>query len=169
MAKRFSSRLLALNLVAHACCVSAPLLLHASNIAAAQSNPQSSVIRTLSDKGVYWYELYRFDLAVQSFNKILLLDPSNASALRWQGLIDLVRGDIQAANVWLGKLQIIHGNHPFAIELQQAIALAGEKDSSLQNCVTWRPVSKYPPIYHCACANFYPKPHWVQLPFKFTA
>lgn len=131
VAKRFSSRLLALNLVAHACCVSAPLLLHASNIAAAQSNPQSSVIRTLSDKGVYWYELYRFDLAVQSFNKILLLDPSNASALRWQGLIDLVRGDIQAANVWLGKLQIIHGNHPFAIELQQAIALAGEKRQQL--------------------------------------
>lgn len=92
---------------------------------------QQSNIRALSDKGIYWYERFRFDLAVQSFNKVLLIDPANASALRWQGLIDLARGDVQAANVWLGKLQIRHGNHPFAIELQQAITLAGEKRQQL--------------------------------------
>ena len=125
MAKRFSLRFCALSLAVHACYAGIPLLLPTPGIAA-QGNQQTS-IRTLSNKGIYWYERYRFDLAVQSFNKILLLDPSNASALRWQGLIDLARGDIQAANVWLGKLQMLHGNHPFAIELQQSIALAGEK------------------------------------------
>ena len=125
MANGFSIRLCALSLAVHASFASFTLLLPTQSIAA--PDQQQSSIRTLSDKGIYWYERYRFDLAVQSFNKILLLDPSNASALRWQGLIDLARGDIQAANVWLGKLQAIHGNHPFAIELQQSIALAGEK------------------------------------------
>jgi len=125
VAKKFSYRFCALSLAIQASLVSFPLLLPKQSIAA-QGNQQTS-IRALSDKGIYWYERYRFDLAVQSFNKILLLDPSNASALRWQGLIDLARGDIQAASVWLGKLQIVHGNHPFAIELQQSIALAGEK------------------------------------------
>lgn len=95
--------------------------------ALATADAQQLNIRALSDKGIYWYERFRFDLAVQSFNKVLLVDPANPSALRWQGLIDLARGDVQAANVWLGKLQITHGNHPFAIELQQAITLAGEK------------------------------------------
>lgn len=99
--------------------------------ALATADAQQLNIRALSDKGIYWYERFRFDLAVQSFNKVLLVDPANASALRWQGLIDLARGDVQAANVWLGKLQITHGNHPFAIELQQAITLAGEKRQQL--------------------------------------
>lgn len=93
----------------------------------ANVNTQQTNIRALSEKGVYWYERFRFDLAVQSFNKILLIEPTNASALRWQGLIDLARGDVQAANVWLGKLQLVHGNNPFSIELQQAIALASDK------------------------------------------
>ena len=99
--------------------------------ALATADAQQLNIRALSDKGIYWYERFRFDLAVQSFNKVLLIDPANPSALRWQGLIDLARGDVQAANVWLGKLQITHGNHPFAIELQQAITLAGEKRQQL--------------------------------------
>ena len=93
----------------------------------ANVNTQQTNIRALSEKGVYWYERFRFDLAAQSFNKILLIEPTNASALRWQGLIDLARGDVQAASVWLGKLQLVHGNNPFSIELQQAIALASDK------------------------------------------
>ena len=125
MADRVSSRFCALSLAVYASLVSFPVLLPTQSIAA-QSNQQTS-IRTLSDKGIYWYERYQLDLAVQSFNKILLLDPSNASALRWNGLIDLARGDMKAASVWLGKLQVTHGNHPFAIELEQSIALAGEQ------------------------------------------
>ena len=80
MAKKFSYRFCALSLAIQASLVSFPLLLPTQSIAA-QGNQQTS-IRALSDKGIYWYERYRFDLAVQSFNKILLLDPSNASALR---------------------------------------------------------------------------------------
>ncbi len=115
----------AIALAIQACFVATPLALPTQ--AHANVNAQQTNIRALSDKGVYWYERFRFDLAAQSFNKILLIEPSNASALRWQGLIDLARGDVQAANVWLGKLQLLHGNTPFSIELQQAISLASEK------------------------------------------
>lgn len=122
----FNWRSGALALLIQGCFANSATVLSASPAFAALDTQQSN-IRALSDKGIYWYERFRFDLAVQSFNKVLLIDPANASALRWQGLIDLARGDVQAANVWLGKLQLTHGKHPFAIELKQAIALAGEK------------------------------------------
>lgn len=118
-------RACALVLAIQACFVALPVVMPAT--AHANVSTQQANIRALSDKGVYWYERFRFDLAAQSFNKILLIEPTNASALRWQGLIDLARGDVQAANVWLGKLQLVHGNNPFSIELQQAISLASEK------------------------------------------
>ncbi|MCR2747105.1 cellulose synthase subunit BcsC-related outer membrane protein [Limnobacter parvus] len=118
-------RLCGLALAIQACCAALPLSVPATAHAAVDTR-QTNIL-ALNDKGVYWYERFRFDLAAQSFNKILLIEPRNASALRWQGLVDLARGDIQAANVWLGKLQVVHGNHPFAIELQQAITLAAEK------------------------------------------
>ena len=123
--RRNKFRVRAITLALQACLATAPVMYSANAwaVPAAQQNN----IRALSDKGIYWYERFRFDLAAQSFNKILLVDPSNESALRWQGLIDLARGDVQAASVWLGKLQVLHGNTPASIELQQAIALAAEK------------------------------------------
>ena len=118
-------RTCALVLAIQTCFLALPLVTPAT--ALANVNAQQANIRALSDKGVYWYERFRFDLAAQSFNKILLIEPTNVSALRWQGLIDLARGDVQAANVWLGKMQLVHGNTPFSIELQQAISLASDK------------------------------------------
>lgn len=118
-------QLCAVALALHGCVTVAPLFL-SEKVWAVPATQQSN-INALSAKGIYWYERFRFDLATQSFNKILLIDPSNESALRWQGLIDLARGDVQAASVWLGKLQVLHGNTPASIELQQAIALAGNK------------------------------------------
>ena len=85
-------------------------------------------IETLTEKGVYWYERFRFDLARQSFNRILLIDPLNASALRWQGLIDLARGDVDASRIWLNKLVSVHGKqHPHSLELLQTIELNSTK------------------------------------------
>lgn len=84
-------------------------------------------LRALNDRGVYWYERMRFDLAAEAFNRMLLLDPDNASALRWQGLVNLARGDVQAAGVWLGKLRKLHGQSAYTLELQQAIALESDK------------------------------------------
>lgn len=118
-------RMCAIVVALQACFATIPAM-YATNAWAVPAVQQSN-IRALNDKGIYWYERFRFDLAAQSFNKILLVDPSNESALRWQGLIDLARGDVQAASVWLGRLQIVHGNTPASIELQQAIALATDK------------------------------------------
>lgn len=112
-------------LLAHLGLLAMPWGVQGTALASIESN--QSNIRALNDKGVYWYERFRFDLAAQSFNKILLIEPTNASALRWQGLIDLARGEVQAANVWLGKLQVLHGNNVYALELQQALALASDK------------------------------------------
>jgi Flp pilus assembly protein TadD len=123
--KNPSLRTCALALAIQACFVAMPLAI--AGQAHANVDTQQTNIRALSDKGVYWYERFRFDLAAQSFNKILLIEPTNASALRWQGLIDIARGDVQAANIWLGKLQLVHGNTRFSIELQQAITLASDK------------------------------------------
>ncbi|HEX4880416.1 MAG TPA: cellulose synthase subunit BcsC-related outer membrane protein [Limnobacter sp.] len=115
-------------LLSLALCAAWPMLPGPIASAHASTANQQENIRALQSKGVYWYERFRFDLASQSFNKVLLLDPSNASALRWQGLIDLAKGDVQAAQVWLGKLQSIYGKTAAqAVELQQAIVLASSK------------------------------------------
>lgn len=130
---RMRPELCALALAIQTLCAALPIALSIALPASANAAVASQQvnIRALNDKGIYWYERFRFDLASQSFNKILLIEPTNVSALRWQGLIDLARGDVQAANVWLGRLQVVHGNHPFAIELQQSISLAAEKRQQL--------------------------------------
>lgn len=104
---------------------------HAAPTASIQASAPSAV-QALIDKGVYWYDKLRLDLASQSFNRVLLIDPNNATALRWQGMIDLARGDAQAAGVWLKKLQSVAGaNHPGSIELQQSIELGSTKRQRL--------------------------------------
>jgi tetratricopeptide (TPR) repeat protein len=120
--------------------LSLPTIAWASSI----DSTQAINIRLLNDKGIYWYERFRFDLATQSFNKILLIDPTNASALRWQGLIDLARSDIQASKVWLGRIQSLYGTHPYAIELSQSIILASEKRQQLAE-LRYQANSEQPP------------------------
>ena len=79
----------------------------------------------LHSQGQYWLERQRLDLAAQSYNRILLMDPENASALRWQGLIELRRGEVQAAQLWYKRLLAVHGaTHPAVRELAQCIELA---------------------------------------------
>ncbi|HEY1059913.1 MAG TPA: cellulose synthase subunit BcsC-related outer membrane protein [Limnobacter sp.] len=96
--------------------------------APAASTQEASNLQVLEDKGQYWLERNRYDLASQMFNKMLLVDPDNASALRWQGLVELRKGEVQAAGVWAKRLQGLVGmDHPMALELNQAIELAGTK------------------------------------------
>ena len=60
---------------------------------------ESSDVRALISKGIYWYERYRFDLAGQAFSKALLLNPGNAEVLKWQGLTDLAKGEVLTAGI----------------------------------------------------------------------
>ncbi|WP_284279852.1 cellulose synthase subunit BcsC-related outer membrane protein [Limnobacter litoralis] len=89
---------------------------------------QSVAEQTLLSKGIYWINQYRYDLAVQAFNKILLTDPHNSEALKWQGLVDMAKGNTRSAQVWLNRLQSEAGaDDPNTIELRQTIELATTK------------------------------------------
>lgn len=89
---------------------------------------QSQTEQTLLSKGIYWVNQYRYDLAVQAFNKILLTNPSNSTALKWQGLVDMAKGNTRSAQVWLSRLKSEAGeNNPDTIELRQTIELATSK------------------------------------------
>ncbi|NJM31847.1 MAG: hypothetical protein HC848_01845 [Limnobacter sp.] len=79
----------------------------------------------LLNRGIYWYERYRFDLANQAFNRVLLTNPNQAEALKWRGLIEVRSGNMEAARIWLNKLTAAAGNaNPHSRELSQVLSLA---------------------------------------------
>lgn len=89
---------------------------------------QSQAEQTLLSKGIYWVNQYRYDLAVQAFNKILLINPGDSTALKWQGLVDMAKGNTRSAQVWLNRLKSEVGeDNPDTIELRQTIELATSK------------------------------------------
>lgn len=122
---------------------------HARPLPVSLNEAQSRNIQALMDKGTYWYERFRFDLAQQQFNRVLLIDPTHAPALRWQGLNDLAKGDVQAAQVWLERLKGLHGpSNAFTIELAQAIELGGSKRQRLAELRFLAESEQAPPDVH---------------------
>lgn len=100
-------------------------------IQAAQSKtteqPSNNVLAII-DRGIYWFERYRYDLATQAFNKVLLVEPNQPEALKWKGLIDLNSGNARSAQIWLEQLTQTSGsNHPQAVELKQSVEIATRK------------------------------------------
>ncbi|MDX1667844.1 MAG: cellulose synthase subunit BcsC-related outer membrane protein [Limnobacter sp.] len=90
-----------------------------------QASQASSNLASLIDRGVYWFERFRYDLSTQAFNKVLLAQPNNPEALKWKGLIDLNSGNSNTAQIWLEQLTQTSGpNHPQTVELRQSIELA---------------------------------------------
>ena len=86
---------------------------------------QPANILSVIERGIYWFERYRYDLATQAFNKVLLVQPNQPEALKWKGLIDLNSGNSSSAQIWLEQLFSTSGpNHPQAIELKQSIDIA---------------------------------------------
>lgn len=89
---------------------------------------QPANILSVIERGIYWFERYRYDLATQAFNKVLLVQPNQPEALKWKGLIDLNSGNSSSAQIWLEQLISTSGpNHPQAIELKQSIEIATHK------------------------------------------
>lgn len=85
-------------------------------------------LSALMNHGQYWFNRYRYDLATQAFNKVLVIQPGNAEAMKWKGLIDINSGNIQAAQLWLDKLQTEVGSaNPHAVELRQSLEIATTK------------------------------------------
>ncbi|MCQ8895417.1 cellulose synthase subunit BcsC-related outer membrane protein [Limnobacter humi] len=115
-------------LIAVHCLLTAMAWSPSAQAAPATAAVEPSNLQVLEDKGQYWLARNRYDLASQMFNKMLLVDPDNAAALRWQGLVELRKGEVQAAGIWAKRLQgLVGANHPLALELNQAIELAGNK------------------------------------------
>lgn len=93
---------------------------------------ESSDVRALISKGVYWYERYRFDLAGQAFSKALLLNPSNTEVLKWHGLTDLAKGEVLTAGIWLERLEKVEGPlNIHAIELRQMLRISTSKRQAM--------------------------------------
>lgn len=93
---------------------------------------ESSDVRALISKGVYWYERYRFDLAGQAFSKALLLNPGNPEVLKWQGLTDLAKGDVATAGIWLERLEKVDSPlNIHAIELRQMLRISTNKRQAM--------------------------------------
>lgn len=93
---------------------------------------ESSDVRALISKGVYWYERYRFDLAGQAFSKALLLNPGNAEVLKWHGLTDLAKGEVLTAGIWLERLEKVEGPlNIHAIELRQMLRISTSKRQAM--------------------------------------
>lgn len=89
---------------------------------------QTTNVLAIIDRGIYWFERYRYDLATQAFNKVLLVEPNQPEALKWKGLIDLNSGNGRSSQIWLEQLIQTNGaNHPQAIELKQSIDIATRK------------------------------------------
>lgn len=106
---------------------SLPLCVQQGEAVASTSNSgaEQSDLQALLSKGVYWYERYRFDLASQSLGKGLLLQPNNPELIKWQGLVDLGKGDVGAARIWSERLNAIEGKKGrHALELQQMLSLS---------------------------------------------
>lgn len=93
---------------------------------------ESSDVRALISKGVYWYERYRFDLAGQAFSKALLINPGNTEVLKWHGLTDLAKGEVITASIWLERLEKIDSPlNIHAIELRQMIRISTSKRKAM--------------------------------------
>lgn len=105
----------------------APLVSFANSQPTALSTKTNEDIQALLDQALYWYDRYRFDLSDQRLNRILLLSPNDPNTLKWKGLIDLRKGNVGAANVWLKALETNAGkDNPQTIELKQSVLLATE-------------------------------------------
>lgn len=93
---------------------------------------ESSDVRALISKGIYWYERYRFDLAGQAFSKALLLNPGSPELLKWQGLTDLAKGEVLTAGIWLERLEKVDSPlNVHAIELRQMLRISTTKRQAM--------------------------------------
>ena len=82
----------------------------------------TQVVSTLVDQGRYWQNHSRSDLAVESWQKLLRLDPSQPDALYGMGISELDKNNGEGARTWLAKLKELQPRHPLKARLEEAIA-----------------------------------------------
>ena len=95
------------------CCVEL-MQLGSSSMALADTQTDSSV-SSLIKQAQYWHEKANDKLAIESLQKVLMVDANNAQALYMMSLLARQRGDDLAAAQWKKRLTIAH---PDSSELQ---------------------------------------------------
>src|SRR5580658_2008477 len=96
-------------------------LLLALALPAAAALAATSVEQVLLDKANYWRIKDRPDLAVESLNKLLEINPNNPDALFQYGMLSVQTNKPAEAQRYLAKLQEVSPNDPRIADLQNAI------------------------------------------------
>lgn len=83
-------------------CLSGALTLATTGQALAAQN--DAALKALFDQANYWHDKSRDELATQSLQKVLMVDPNNAQALYLMALWAQQKGDLQSATQWRTRL-----------------------------------------------------------------
>ncbi|MBC7006254.1 BCSC C-terminal domain-containing protein [Photobacterium sp. BZF1] len=75
-------------------------------------------LQTLLDQAVYWHKHNNDERAVESLNKVLMVDTNNAQAMYYMALWAEQRGDTSKAKQWREQLAKAHPGAPQLRELQ---------------------------------------------------
>ncbi|MCD9027072.1 BCSC C-terminal domain-containing protein [Luteimonas sp. BDR2-5] len=107
-----------------------PICLAGLSVLAAPALAQStSATQQLINQGNYWHDQGRDDLAIETWNKLLAVDPRQPDALLGMGLIDLAQGRRAQAQRRLQQLQAAHPDAPQTARLR--IAMGGGATNDL--------------------------------------
>jgi tetratricopeptide (TPR) repeat protein len=96
-------------------------LLLALALPAAAALAAASAEQVLLDKANYWRIKDRPDLAAESLNKLLEINPNNPDALYQYGMLSVQQNKIADAQRYLAKLQQVAPDSPHVADLQDAI------------------------------------------------
>ena len=107
-------------------------LLITAAIPASAVQAADSAEQVLLDKANYWRLKDRPDLARESLDRVLALNPRQADALYAYGMIEVQQGNVAGARNYLSRLQKAAGTDPRVGELQSAVA-AGRVDTAELN------------------------------------
>ncbi|EMX0853074.1 BCSC C-terminal domain-containing protein [Pluralibacter gergoviae] len=103
-------------------CLSISLSLGLSDLALA--GPNDAALKALFDQANYWHGKSHDELAAQSLQKVLMVEPNNAQALYLLALWAQQNGDMQEASRWRERLTKAAPNSAGLQELENARKLA---------------------------------------------
>ncbi|MGM8848943.1 cellulose synthase subunit BcsC-related outer membrane protein [Salinicola halophyticus] len=84
------------------------------------AQPVGDSLQPLFDQAVFWQSRQRVDLAEESLERILSVDPQNREALFRLGLLAIDNDDTTAADKWLSRLQQVAPDDSRVDRLRQA-------------------------------------------------
>lgn len=84
------------------------------------AQPVDDSLQPLFDQAAFWQSRQRADLAQESLERVLTVDPQNREALFRLGLLAIDNDDMSSADEWLARLQEMAPDDPRVERLRQA-------------------------------------------------